>query len=361
MNFLALPDETRPVVVALTVGLIGGWAALKLGVPLGALIGALLAVAALRPLGVRAAAPESVRKTGQLVIGTAIGLHFTPEVAMRAVADLPLLTGAAAFLILAGGAFGLVLARFSGVDARTGWFSSLPGGAAEMTALAIRHGGRPATVALAQSTRVIVVVVVVPALVTLVYGVGGGVGGGVADHGATGEFRPFGLAAVLGASFVCGFLLDRSRFPNGYLFGGMGVGMALAVAQLDVSAMPAALTDGAQWLLGTVLGSRFHRGDAWPGRRFMVGTLLTTAALITVGWGVALLLGPRLGMDAATGILAAAPGGMAEMSITAQVLGLSIPTVTAWHLLRIVLVTSLGAQLFPLLEKIFHFRRPPEA
>jgi uncharacterized protein len=356
MNFLPLSDDARPVVVALTVGLIGGWTALKLGVPLGALIGALLAVAALRPLGVRAAAPESVRKTGQLVIGTAIGLHFTPEVATRVVADLPLLTGAAAFLILAGGAFGLALARFSGVDARTGWFSSLPGGAAEMTALAIRHGGRPATVALTQSTRVIVVVVVVPAVVTLAYGAGGD----GADHGATGVFRPLGLAAMLGASFICGFILDRLRFPNGYLFGGMGVGMALAVAQLDVSAMPAALTDGAQWLLGTVLGCRFHRGDAWPGRRFLIGTLLTTAALIAVGWGVALLLGPRLGMDAATGILAAAPGGMAEMSITAQVLGLSIPTVTAWHLLRIVLVTSLGAQLFPLLEKIFHFKPPPQ-
>ena len=74
----------KPVATALAAGLLGGWLAARLGVPLGWLIGALLTVAALRPLGVKAATPESARKGGQLVIGLAIGLHFTPEVSPAA-------------------------------------------------------------------------------------------------------------------------------------------------------------------------------------------------------------------------------------------------------------------------------------
>ena len=49
------------------------------------------------------------------------------------------------------------------------------------------------------------------------------------------------------------------------------------------------------------------------------------------------------GLPVASVVLATAPGGMAEMCITAKVLQLGVPLVTAAHVMRVaVLITSTG-------------------
>lgn len=48
----------------------------------------------------------------------------------------------------------------------------------------------------------------------------------------------------------------------------------------------------------------------------------------------------------ATTTLAMAPGGMAEMSITARVLQLGVPVVTAFRVMRMVLLVSTTGLLF---------------
>jgi uncharacterized membrane protein AbrB (regulator of aidB expression) len=54
-------------------------------------------------------------------------------------------------------------------------------------------------------------------------------------------------------------------------------------------------------------------------------------------------------------ILATAPGGLAEMTITAQALKISVPLVVAFHLFRVVIV-NIGTQyiftlMAPLLDR----------
>ena len=50
-------------------------------------------------------------------------------------------------------------------------------------------------------------------------------------------------------------------------------------------------------------------------------------------------------------LLAAAPGGIAEMSITAQVLKIGVPLVTAAHVTRFVIVVLLTAPMYRLVAK----------
>jgi uncharacterized membrane protein AbrB (regulator of aidB expression) len=53
--------------------------------------------------------------------------------------------------------------------------------------------------------------------------------------------------------------------------------------------------------------------------------------------------------------LAVSPGGMAEMSITAKVLGLGVPLVSAFHVVRIFLVIGFTGIVF---QRVFR-RQPP--
>jgi uncharacterized protein len=72
------------------------------------------------------------------------------------------LAGVAA--ILSGLVVARLFTRLAGVDARTGFFCAVPGGATVMAMLAQAAGASVATVTLAQTMRVLVVVLSVPPL-----------------------------------------------------------------------------------------------------------------------------------------------------------------------------------------------------
>ena len=62
------------------------------------------------------------------------------------------------------------------------------------------------------------------------------------------------------------------------------------------------------------------------------------------GW----LLGPLGATACPTLLLATAPGGIAEMCLTARTLRLGVPLVTAFHVLRLVLLLVLAPTVFRL-------------
>jgi uncharacterized membrane protein AbrB (regulator of aidB expression) len=66
--------------------------------------------------------------------------------------------------------------------------------------------------------------------------------------------------------------------------------------------------------------------------------------LLSVGFGQCLAW--ATGLPAATLILGTAPGGIAEMAITAKVLKLGVPVVTAFQVCRLVAVLMLVGPMF---------------
>ena len=77
-----------------------------------------------------------------------------------------LLVAGAVFAIALGYVSGLALARMASLDRTTGIFASVPGGAAEMSILGERFGGRVDRIAAAQSLRILIVVAIVPPAIT---------------------------------------------------------------------------------------------------------------------------------------------------------------------------------------------------
>src|SRR5258707_5681603 len=155
-----------PVLKALAICGIGGvlFSARRALLPW--MIGPLLAMALGKFLAAEVTAPRGGRAAGQLVIGCALGLYFTPAIAGEVAAHWYLLVAAAVLAILLAYASGWFLMRSAGLDATTALFASVPGGAAEMTILGERHGARSGPVVLAQAFRAFIVVLIVPFVFT---------------------------------------------------------------------------------------------------------------------------------------------------------------------------------------------------
>jgi uncharacterized protein len=318
---------------ALGVGAAAGAFCAWLHTPIPWMLGPLFAVALLRVAGAPIEVPPAARYGGQWIIGTSLGLYFTPTVVHQVVGLWYLLAAGAAFAIVVGYVSGIALARTAGVDRTTGIFASVPGGAAEMATLGGRFGAREDKVAAAQSLRILIVVAIVPAAITAL-----GVHG--ADPYAQGAraFSLPGFVVLMAVTFAGSALLQVLRWPNAFVLGSLAVAIPLTFAEIDLSAMPPAVSNVGQWLLGCALGSRFQRDFLRGAHRFVGAVALSVVISIALSGLFAVMLAWLSGQAPATLVLGLAPGGIAEMCITAKVLQLGVPLVTAFHVTRLVVL-----------------------
>jgi len=323
------------------VALIGAALALAISLPLPWTLGPLIVVAAARMLSLPVNSSPRLRNVGQWAIGVTLGLYFTPFVLGIIQQNiLPIVGGMLFALIL--GVFGTyLLMRVGGVDLKTAWFSSAIGGAAEMTGLADRYGGRSDLVASAHSLRILTVVLVVPFAFQALGVVGEDTavtGPKIIDYGGLLLLSALTAASALTAGFF--------RVPNGWVLGPMFVTMALTMSGIELSAMPDYVSRIAQLLIGWSLGDRFRPGFFSSAPRFLFAVIVFTLLGILMSLGVGYLLEFSASVPLPTVILGLAPGGITEMSITAKVLRLGVPLVTAFHVTRMALVVIVTGPLY---------------
>ena len=342
--------ETKPraaqVAGGLLVSTLGGAACWWLGTPLPWMIGSMFAMAAVQLAGAGLDAPPGGRDAGMLVVGVSLGLYFTVPVVREVSAYWPWFIFLGFAAIGFGAASALVLMRVGRIDRATAYFGSMPGGASEMVQVGERFGATHSQVALLHSLRLLVVVTVVPVSITL------------AGFSATEDYRPVtvpfdipGLAILVGAAMIAGLVAKRVGAPTPFTMGPLFLTIALTVAGIQLSSVPTVLSNIAQVLLGCALGARFDRGFVSTAPRVAIAfvpAILTMLALAAgVGWVIAVTSGAYLG----TALLAAAPGGIAEMSITAKVLRIGVAFVTAAHVVRYLIVVIFTIPMYRLLEK----------
>jgi membrane AbrB-like protein len=148
---------------------------------------------------------------------------------------------------------------------------------------------------------------------------------------------------LLGLATLAGLALNLLRMPNAFMFGPLALVIGLTVSEVHFSSIPSPLSNAAQVVLGCALGSRFERRSLHSAPRFMAAVLASVAFAMAIAAGFAALLAWASGLPFASLVLATAPGGIAEMCITAKVLQLGVPLVTAAHVTRVaVLITTTG-------------------
>lgn len=336
--------EIARIALTLAVALAAALVFERLRAPLPWMIGPLLVTAAGGMAGARPVSSTGLRNIGLWLIGVALGLYFTPQVVALLPALAPALLAGILWAFVIGYAFYRFLWRFNavgGIDRTSAFFAAAIGGASEMALLAERHGGQVDRVAAAHSLRVLLVVVLIPFAYQAA-----GIHGIDAARPALQEVRPLGLALLVLSSAGGIALLAVLKAPNPWVLGALLATMLLTANGVELSALPPSASNAGQLFIGVALGSRFTADFARAAPRWLATVAVGTLAMIGASAGFAWLLAHAVGLHPATVALGTSPGGIAEMSITAKVLALGVPVVTAFHVTRYVAVLTLTAPLW---------------
>ena len=334
------------VATTLALAAAAGAAAQAAHWPLPWMIGPLLATALGSAAGLPLAASLRLRNAGQWVIGTALGLYFTPAVVAVVATLAPAIALGVLWALLLGHGFYRFLRWLEPgptLQPASAYFAAAIGGASEMALLAERAHAQVDRVAAAHSLRVLIVVVLIPFTYQAL-----GVHGADMAAKAGSTVQPLGLAALLAATAAGGVAMRRWQVPNPWVLGALAVCMGLTGSGVHWSAVPRPLASAAQLAIAVMLGVRFTPDSLRVAPRWLGAVAAGTLLMIVLSAGFAALLAWGWGLHPATALLATSPGGMAEMAITASVLGLGVPVVTAFHVVRYAAVLVLTGPLWRL-------------
>jgi membrane AbrB-like protein len=346
-TFMPVPGRT---LFTLLLALAAAALCVRLRTPLPWMIGPLVATAALSMLGGPTASYTPLRNIGQWTIGTALGLYFTPQVvalvaslwwavALNIVWALALGLGFGAWLFRVHHAPGRW--QLMGLSRTTTYFAAPIGAASEMTMMAERHGAQTDLVASAHSLRVLLVTLIIP----FGFQWAGLQGLDLVPPGPR-EVHWGGLALLAVLTGIGCWVMLLLRRTNPWFIGALLVSLLLTANSITLSAMPQWLTNAAQLFIGISLGVRFTRGFVHLAPRWMATVALSTVVMIVLCASVAWSLAQFVPIHWATLLLGTSPGGIAEMAITAKVLQLGVPVVTAFHVTRLAAVLLLAEPMY---------------
>ncbi|AXC48321.1 AbrB family transcriptional regulator [Paracoccus suum] len=317
---------------------------LALGLPLPFLFGPLAAclIAALAGARMRGLSRASV--AARTILGVAVGASLTPTVLAR----VPSMAGSVALVpvyILLIGVIGVpFFRRLGGYDRVTAFFAAMPGGASDMVIFGQAAGGNPRALSLIHATRVLVIVVVAPIVLTQGYGAAL-----TNPIGAPAAAIPLDQLALMALAALVGWgVAHRAGLFGAAILGPMIAAAVLTLAGLIHMRPPREALMSAQFLIGLGIGVQYSGITLGELRRTVLlatAFMLLLAAIAAGFTEVVTLTGLANPVEA---FLAFSPGGQAEMAMLAIITGADLGFVVTHHLTRLVLVL-LGA---PLLARI---------
>ena len=331
------------------------WAAaagcVALHTPLPWMIGPLLVTSLVSIAGGPTESWGPLRNAGQWSIGAALGLYFTPQVVALIGGLWWAIAVGIVWALLLGWLFGAWLyrvhaPRMHAVPApmmrATSYFAGAIGAASEMTLIAEREHARTDLVAASHSLRLLIVTVTIPFALQW----SGLQGLDVLPAAVVRNVNGPGLALLAVLTGVGALLMDRLGRANPWFMGAMLVAMGLTTAGITLSAVPQALVNAALLVIGVSLGVRFRSEFLHTAPRWLASVAVGTLALMAICAVFAALLAWGTGLPWVTLLLGTSPGGITEMAITAKVLQLGVPVVTAFQVCRLIAVLMLVEPLY---------------
>lgn len=289
------------------------------------------------------------------ILGVAIGASFTPEVLER----LPQMAASVALIPIYVALIGLIgvpyFRKVCGFDWATSWYASMPGGLQDMVIFGQEAGGDVRALSLIHATRVLIIIMVAPVILTQGFGVSldNPIGQPIAD-------LPFSEVLVMAAAALVGWKGgERIGLFGASILGPMILTGALALGGFIHYRPPAESILAAQYFIGIgigigYVGVTFHevRRVVFAGVLF-VAMLAVLAAIFTE---IVVFFGLAEPVDA---FLAFAPGGQAELTVMAIIVGADLGYIIVHHLTRVLLVIT-GAPVIGRLLKLHERPRPED-
>jgi len=347
---------TIRVILGGIAALFGALVAEWLHIPLPWMLGPLMVVASLKVASAPISGTRPLRHAGQWVIGTSLGLYFTPDIVTLVVRHWGVIVVGTVLPVLLSMFGTWVLWYLGRTSIKTAWFSTAIGGSSEMSNLAERWGARVDLVASAHSLRILVVVIVIPFAYQALGFQGSDLRGLSAGVGSNKEWL-----LLISVTVTAGFLSQKYDLPNAWVLGPLIVSMLMTAGAYVHLALPSEVIKAGQLLIGWSLGDRYRPGFFKAAPRFLTSVLVYTMGSLLIVAAFGLLVSSFSELSLATIWLGYAPGGLAEMSITAKVLALGVPLVTAMQVSRMALVVVVTGWFYNLFVRRIEARLPHRA
>jgi len=335
---IAIPTRSRSLTLILAgAGTLAFWA---LDLPLPFLFGPMAAclIAALSNVPIKGFGQVSV--AARTILGVAVGASITPDL-FHQLPQMAMSVALVPVFIALIGIIGVTFFRHVwGFDGPTAYYAAMPGGLQDMVIFGTEAGGDPRALSLIHATRVLIIVTLAPAFLTLVYGarLTNPIGAPVTE-------LPVGEMALMAAAALIGWKGgERIGLFGASILGPMIVTAVLSLSGLIHSRPPAEAILAAQFFIGCGIGVHFL-GVTWGEltRVVLAGIAYVLVLAVLAAGFTGLVTWAGLG-NPVEAFLAFAPGGQAEMTVLAIVTGADLGFVITHHLTRIVLVI-VGAPL----------------
>lgn len=305
-----------------------------LDLPLPWLLGPIFACLIAGLAGVRMQGIALLNAGMRAILGVAIGASLTLPVVLSMPAMWPTLVMIPVLILLSGIIGVPYFQRFWGYDFPTSYYSAMPGGLQDMLAFGEEAGGNVRALSLIHATRVMLIVATLPFVLEGVWDLDLSTPPGAPVAG----MAPVQLVWMVAAGLV-GWQVARAVG----LFGASILGPMIAAAALAITGVlehrpPAEAIWAAQFFIGLTVGAKYSGITGQEVRRDVAAALgfcLVLLILAAVFTEIAILFGLAPPLEA---LLAFAPGGQAEMTILALIVGADVAFVITHHLLRIVTV-----------------------
>ncbi|WP_432542502.1 AbrB family transcriptional regulator [Kineococcus sp. SYSU DK002] len=317
------------VATVVATGLLG-----RLGLPSPALFAGLAAgladaLVSRRPVTL----PARAGTAGQAVVGVTIGtLVQLSTLSALGAHWLPVLAVTVGTLALSLGT-GWLLGRHRDVDAVTGAFALVAGGASGLVAIARQLGADERVVAVVQYVRVLLVVLSLPVVLNVVFGVRTAPAAGPADD------WPAGIALVVVCGVAGPWLGRWARLPAHTLLGPLLLAALASLTGLSGGAgVPGPVQEVAYALIGLQIGLRFTRSSLVTVARVLPAALGLIVAGVLGSAGLGVALSRVTGLPLLDTYLATTPGGLYAVLAAAVGAGADATFVLAVQVLRLLVM-----------------------
>lgn len=349
------------LLLTLLAALAFGWLMLRLRVPGGMMVGAIIGVVLLNVLTGLAAMPYSAKFTAQAVAGAFIGCSVQKDDLKRIprlARPIALLMGCMLALNLAAG-FSIWLC--SPLDLLTSLMSAVPGGMSDTPIIAADMGADAGKVAVLQFIRLAAGVGIFPSVINAYdrrcrqreapAGPGIPAGGG-ATRAPSASKGAAAFAATMAVALSGGLVGRASGLPAAVLVFAMAAVIAFNLTT-GRAYLPIWARRLAQTLAGAYVGCSMGLDDLLELPHLLLPALIVLAGYAVNCFVTGGLLRRLFGLERKEAMLAATPAGASDMALISADIGVQSTDLVVLQVFRMVLVISIFPQIIRLVAGFF--------
>ena len=322
-------------------GILGGLTLKYFHIPAGALIGALVAVMGLNALcSVTITYPINLKIGIQIISGMVIGTRFTRADGKTLKTMMQPIIFLVLMLLSINFAFAMIMSASTDLAFMTSFFACAPGGVSDLALVAADFGAEVEQVAFLQLFRLVTVIIIFPPFIRRLLSIketkSKSIENKTPGNGGTSGTHLFSvLIAGIG-----GLLFLFFHIPAGAILGAIFT-IALLNLATDKASYPRFLKSAVQILAGCYIGSRVTFQTFTEGKVLLFPAVILLVELFVMVFLTASVLHTFCKMDWATALFSSTPGGISEMGLISEELGLETPKIVLMHTVRILAVLGI--------------------